>query len=351
MRKNGKPKIIFCIGDANIGGAEKQLVRLAQEIHKTNTFEVIIWFLNSGGPLIKQVEESEIKYKIFELRILKPWKLLNMIFEFRTTNPEIINTYLVKNIFIISIIKPFLNSQAKFIGSIRGINFKKSFLYKVIFWMALKSCNKIICNSNFLKSFLGSNYEKKTIVIKNGVDLEQSERSLVSSKNIVMISNFHPYKGFDLLIEILNKIRSECDITIYGDVTEFIKLFDPKQIKNNIKIVFKNQVEKLNNSDLTNYRFAIHASRSEGLSNAIIEELSAGLPVIAFNVGGNSELIIDGTNGFLIPAFDVAKFAEKIDELLKDPTLVRNLSKNSKNKIMELSWGNIVNNHLSVYMH
>ena len=42
---------------------------------------------------------------------------------------------------------------------------------------------------------------------------------------------------------------------------------------------------------------------------------------------------------------------EKIDELLEDSTLVTNLSKNSKNTIMELSWGNIVNNHLSVYMH
>ncbi|MEY4432085.1 MAG: hypothetical protein RLZZ44_215 [Bacteroidota bacterium] len=351
MGKNKKPKIIFCIGDANIGGAEKQLVRLAQEIDKTKTFEVIIWFLNSGGPLIKQVEESEIKYKIFDLRILKPWKLVNLIFEFRTTNPDIINTYLVKNIFIISIIKPFVNSKAIFFGSIRGVNFKKGLIYKLIFRKALNSCNKIICNSNFLKCFIGSKYEKKSIVIKNGIDFNSVDRSLVSPNNIVMISNFHPYKGFDFLVEILSHISVECNLTIYGEVTDFIKYFNPKQINKKVKINFRGQVNKLNNSDLANYSFAIHTSRSEGLSNAIIEELSAGLPVIAFDTGGNSELIINEINGFLIPAFDLTNFGKKIDYLLKEANSVSNLSKNSKTSIMEMSWNTIVDKHLSVYKH
>jgi glycosyltransferase involved in cell wall biosynthesis len=166
-----------------------------------------------------------------------------------------------------------------------------------------------------------------------------------------MISNFHPYKGFDFLVEILSHISVECNLTIYGEVTDFIKYFNPKQINKKVKINFRGQVNKLNNSDLANYSFAIHTSRSEGLSNAIIEELSAGLPVIAFDTGGNSELIINEINGFLIPAFDLTNFGKKIDYLLKEANSVSNLSKNSKTSIMEMSWNTIVDKHLSVYKH
>jgi glycosyltransferase involved in cell wall biosynthesis len=59
-------------------------------------------------------------------------------------------------------------------------------------------------------------------------------------------------------------------------------------------------------------------SRSEGFSNALLEAMMCGLPCVATSVGGNSELIVDGETGFLVPPEDPSEMAAKIVELLRD---------------------------------
>jgi glycosyltransferase involved in cell wall biosynthesis len=54
------------------------------------------------------------------------------------------------------------------------------------------------------------------------------------------------------------------------------------------------------------------ATRREGWCNAMMEALACGLPVITTRVGGNPEVVRDGTDGFLVPFFDSAAFADAI---------------------------------------
>jgi glycosyltransferase involved in cell wall biosynthesis len=62
-------------------------------------------------------------------------------------------------------------------------------------------------------------------------------------------------------------------------------------------------------------------SDSEGLSNAILEAMAAGLPVIATRVGGNVELVEDGRTGLLFPAGSDEAFAASVAKLVKNPEL------------------------------
>jgi glycosyltransferase involved in cell wall biosynthesis len=71
-------------------------------------------------------------------------------------------------------------------------------------------------------------------------------------------------------------------------------------------------------------------SDSESQSNAIIEYLAAGLPVVCTNVGGNPELVTDGANGFLVPAGDCDAVAERILELLTDRALAMRMGAESR---------------------
>ena len=64
-------------------------------------------------------------------------------------------------------------------------------------------------------------------------------------------------------------------------------------------------------------------SESEGLSNAIIEYMAMGLPVVASAVGGNPELVRDGETGFVYPAGNVQELAEALTHLLGDPDRAR----------------------------
>jgi len=73
---------------------------------------------------------------------------------------------------------------------------------------------------------------------------------------------------------------------------------------------------------------AILTSDSESLSNVILEAMAAGLPVVAYGVGGNSELLSD-QRGALIPAGNEISFADAVERLLSDCALSQQLGRNA----------------------
>jgi glycosyltransferase involved in cell wall biosynthesis len=66
-------------------------------------------------------------------------------------------------------------------------------------------------------------------------------------------------------------------------------------------------------------------SRSEGFSNAIVEAMAVGLPVVATNVGGNAEAVQDGVSGFIVPPEDPAALAAAILQFFPDPSLAKKM--------------------------
>jgi len=73
---------------------------------------------------------------------------------------------------------------------------------------------------------------------------------------------------------------------------------------------------------------AVLTSDSESLSNVILEAMAAGLPVVAYGVGGNSELLTH-QRGALIPAGNEASFADAVEKLLADSALRQQLGRNA----------------------
>ena len=73
----------------------------------------------------------------------------------------------------------------------------------------------------------------------------------------------------------------------------------------------------------------IMCSNEEGLSNSILEYMSHNLPIIATNVGGNSEMIKNNLNGYLIRMNDHKDFASKLRILIKNKKLRNKLGKNN----------------------
>lgn len=75
-------------------------------------------------------------------------------------------------------------------------------------------------------------------------------------------------------------------------------------------------------------------SDSEGLSNALIEYAAAGVPAVAFDVGGNSEVVADSRTGFLIQDGDVSSMADSVHTLLTDSKLRARMSRAARELAM-----------------
>lgn len=142
-------------------------------------------------------------------------------------------------------------------------------------------------------------------------------------------------KGFDLLIDSLqylpSEVRNNLELTIFGLNTTFDKLKDFEDI-----ISFKGSipsdelmVNAYNMADLV-----VVPSRSENLSLVIMESLSCGTPVLAFQIGGNPDMIDHKKNGFLANPFSSKELADGITWGYKNKTNPE-ISTNARNKVLQ----------------
>jgi glycosyltransferase involved in cell wall biosynthesis len=69
----------------------------------------------------------------------------------------------------------------------------------------------------------------------------------------------------------------------------------------------------------------VHPSRREGLARALAQAQLAGHPVIAYDIDGNREGLVDGRTGYLIPPWDVGKLSSALEVLLDDGALRRRM--------------------------
>jgi glycosyltransferase involved in cell wall biosynthesis len=79
----------------------------------------------------------------------------------------------------------------------------------------------------------------------------------------------------------------------------------------------------------------VQPSRLEGLSNATMEAMAVGLPVVTTSAGGQSELVRDGVNGWLVPTADPAALRRAMDELARRPELAAALGAEARRTIVE----------------
>ncbi|MBN2707493.1 MAG: glycosyltransferase family 4 protein [Calditrichaceae bacterium] len=184
--------------------------------------------------------------------------------------------------------------------------------------------------------------EKKIFVIPNGTDffVDISKRKKDFSEiNIGYIGFLGPEKGTYELLNIFEELSTEySDIKLilagefaYGNIEfkeDFLKKIATSKYKHNIilsgKIIDKQKQDFFLNTDI----FAF-PSWIEGHPNVILEAMAASCPIVASDVGAVSESVLDGYNGFLVPAREEGKFKVKLSELIKNEELRKKMGENS----------------------
>ncbi len=205
-----------------------------------------------------------------------------------------------------------------------------------------KHCHLILSNSKAIQHQLITEENvplKKTALIYNGVDEKRfTVRDKISLRKklgylndqfiIICVANFIPHKGHMDLINGLSQIKDKLPV-------DWKTLLVGKERKNGYTQSLKEIIKQTNLSKnvffiedcdesspfLLASDLGILPSHHEGFSNAIIEMLAAGLPVIATHVGGNPEAVIHEKNGLLIRPHCPDDIAHSILHFAKDENL------------------------------
>ena len=139
---------------------------------------------------------------------------------------------------------------------------------------------------------------------------------------VVCVSNFFDYKGHDDLVNALAKIAGDFpDATCVLIGRDAGSLEATRALARDLGVLPRLRFAGLR-SDVSDFLRAadlfVHPSHQEGFSNAILEAMAAGLPVVACDVGGNPEAVIDGKTGRLVSPRCPERLAEAMSELLGD---------------------------------
>jgi len=136
------------------------------------------------------------------------------------------------------------------------------------------------------------------------------------------VSNFYPYKGHEELVEAAARVVRRFPDVLFllvgrdsGTMEATRARIRERGIEGSVRFAGSRTdvPDILRASDLF-----VHPSREEGFSNAILEAMAAGLPVVACDVGGNPEAVVDGETGRLVPPRDPERLAGAMAELIGD---------------------------------
>ncbi|MGF2685360.1 glycosyltransferase [Marinobacter sp. DUT-3] len=236
-----------------------------------------------------------------------------------------------------SVISPPMMRLAgvKTLISRRDMGFWYTGLYLRVLRLTGRFVNAVVCNSKAVAEITGrleSVPDHKLHVIYNGypdigptkdcegqsiLEPELSQPPLV----IGIVANLRPIKRIEDLVAAVGQVIQaghHIELRVIGAGEQALYR------EQAIDLGIENRVHFLGSQSdperfIQEFDIAVLCSETEGFSNAIIEYMRCGKPVICTDTGGNPEIVQDGVNGYLIPVGDVSALVRRICDLVEHP--------------------------------
>ena len=340
-------KVLQVIPKLGYGGAETGCYDLAHYLPENNCSSYIV---TSGGELLKFIDKKKVKVIKLPVHSKNPFLMLfNSI--------ALIFIILLNNISIVharsrapawSCLFATKITRRKFVTTFHGTyNFKNSI--KKFYNSVMVRSDLIIAGSNFIFSHINQNYpkyldlKKKFLVIFRGINvdyfelstiLDSEENRLISDwevdrnkKTILMPGRLTAWKGQETFIEALNLVNKELGYESFNAIilgsdqgrdiyTKKIKrLAEQYRLTSQLKFIehCKNMPLAYKISDIV-----VSASvEPEAFGRVAVEAQSMEKPIIASDIGGSNETIIDNMTGFLFQSGNAEALSKKIIEVLQ----------------------------------
>jgi len=339
-------KVLQVIPKLGYGGAETGCFDIAHYLPENNCKSFIV---TSGGELLKFVDKKKVKVFRLPVQSKNPLLiLLNAIF--------LIGIIMFNNISIVHarsrapawscLIATKLTGR-KFVTTFHGTyNFKSNL--KKIYNSVMTRADLIIAGSNFIFSHIKKNYskylndKKKLMVIFRGINvdyfdpttkLETDEKKLLKKwdiekdkKIILLPGRLTSWKGQEVFIEAINLVNIELGYEAFYAVIlgsdqgrelykkKLIRLVEQYRLLKQIRFIdhCKDMALAYKVSDI----IVSASTEPEAFGRVAVEAQSMEKPIIASNLGGSNETIIDEKTGFLYEAGNAKALSQKILRIL-----------------------------------
>ncbi|MGC8804752.1 MAG: glycosyltransferase family 4 protein, partial [Candidatus Ratteibacteria bacterium] len=200
-------------------------------------------------------------------------------------------------------------------------------------------------------------------VIYNGIDIEKYETlkdenfknlsGLMDKKIVLTGGRLSGEKGLKYFIYAAKKVIQQLPETVFiiageGPEKNSLKhMSDSLRLSENIIFTgYRKDLPVL----IKNCDVAVLSSLWEGMPNFILEAMSMKKPVVATDIGGTKEIVVDGENGFLVPVKDFECLAEKIIFILKNPSISEKMGEKGYKIVKEkFSLEKMIKNYENLY--
>lgn len=375
--RNMKIKIGIVIGQLSEGGAERQISALAKDLQRRTEFEPVVFCLSDNiDPHGLALVNSGVSvfFPVGDQNSLL--KLIWLIKSLRNKQCRLVYGILhVGNIY--GGISAFL-TRLPFIASIRSANSSLPLLIKILSGLVCSRANMIVANSNScvesLRKHLHVHHRRVRVILNMVRGLETNVEVIEAikqqlgiepqSKVIGTVSLLKPEKRIDFFLEIFKVVYNRQSVKSNKNI-HFIWVGDGVERKKLPMLIngFSKQMLKYLHfvgakDDIGNWLefmdIFILTSAYEGMPNALLEAMAAGLPCIATNVPGTKDILSVKKDGELVGILASASsselFADELIGLLNDPTRIKKIGANAKEFINEnYSSKKMLNEHLLIF--
>ncbi len=273
--------------------------------------------------------------------------------------PDLVHVHYISGFGLWALKTHFIPTVASVWGSdIKSSN--RGFFSRKIAERLLSKMTTITATSNFLKSKvvdINPEFESKTEVIPFGVDTTEDYKPLPAEKTfrLCYIKRLRPVYGPDVMLKALalaKKTNPDILLSIAGDgemSADLHKMVKELDLEKNVEFT-----GFIDNKEIYPFISKHHAvvmpSREEGFGVAALEAGICGRPIIATNVGGIPEIVINNKTGILIPRDDHHALSQAMLLLADDRKLTENLGRQGYDYVKEkYSWEGSLDKMVNLY--
>jgi glycosyltransferase involved in cell wall biosynthesis/NADP-dependent 3-hydroxy acid dehydrogenase YdfG len=347
VNPKNRPTLVYVITKSELGGAQGHVHDLIKSL--TNDYEIHL-IVGSLGWLTDKCNELGVTVhhlpKLtrsinFIKDVLAVKELVKKIEEIQ---PDIIHAHSGKPGIIARLAGKICNVPVVFTAHGWGFDPNAPKLRRTIALAAEKLlarfATKVICVSESDRQLaidLGVIEAERVVTIHNGIDraIDLPTPSLVPDvTQLIMVARFNKQqKDQDTLMRAIKKVDRNINVLFVGSGPD---LAEAKNLAKELDILSKATFlgDRLDVPDLlAQSQIFVLSTHYEGLPISILEAMRAGLPIIATNVNGIPEQVVDGKTGFLVERQDVDGLAAAITTLVDNPNLRQEMGREGIQKL------------------